>query len=136
MAATARTILVIGQTIVLVNTRLVVVRVTARAGWLVAWRRPGNNFGVRTVAVSALQISRVIHRLVTETHMAVVRRRPRVGVVAQTAILGRIEVSGIHSRCVRTVVTARTGTQYLVVVHRSYGCPNIGVVTVFANVCR
>ena len=137
MAATAGTILVSGQAVVLVNARLVIVSMTARAVWLVAWRRPGNNFGVRAVAVSALRISRVIHRLITETHMPVVRRSPRIGVVTQTAVLGRIEVSGIRPRCVRSVVTAGTGTQYLIVVHRSYRCPGIAAMTIFTNVgCR
>ena len=88
----------------LVWAGLVFVRVAASTVRLERRELPIHNFRVALMTVGTSQVVSVIKRLVRQARMAIVNRRPGIRVVAQTAILRRIEMPRILSRRKCTVV--------------------------------
>ena len=78
----------------------------------------------------------MIKRLVGQSDMAVVGRRPGIRRMAKVAFLRRIEVAGIPARSRCAVVTRRTGAQHLVMVDGDHGRPHIGAVAILADIRR
>ena len=104
MTAATGAIQVILQTIVIVLSRLVVVRVTTRAGRLVTRRRPIDDFRVCAVAFRAKEVTSVIKRFIGESGMAEIRRRPGVRRMTNTTILSRAEMPGALACGISAVV--------------------------------
>ena len=100
---------------------------------LVAGRRPVDDFRIRLMTFGTVEVATMVQWLVGQPAVAVVSRRPRVRVMAQPAILGGVEVPGIHASRRRTVVARRTRSQYLVVIDGNHWRPDIGVVAVLTN---
>ena len=76
----------------------------------------------------------MIEWFVLQSCMTEVRRRPRDRAVAEATVLGGIKVPHIHTRRSRSVVAGRTRTQDLIVINGYDRRPDIGAVTVFADV--
>ncbi len=79
----------------LVWPRLVVVRMTGCTVGLERRELPVDELRVRLMAIGAQLRATVIERLVGQPGMTIVRRRPRVRVVTQTAVLRSVEVPRI-----------------------------------------
>lgn len=120
----------------LVRPGLVVIAVAPGTVRLERRESPGNNFGIALMAFGTGEVAPVVERLVGQSGMAVVRWCPRVRVMAQTTVLGRIEVPRILAGCRRAVVAGGARAKHLVVVHGCHRFPNVGVMTVLANVRR
>lgn len=97
---------------------------------------PVDSFGIALVTLGTRKIAAMIERLVRQSCMAVIDRRPGVGVMAQTTVLHGVEVPGVLSRRNRAVVAGRTGTEYLVVINGRYRLPGIRAMAVFADIRR
>lgn len=136
MAATARTVQIIGQTIVVVLARVVIIRMTPGAGGLVSRRRPAYGFRIRRMAGGAEEVAEVIQWFVGETRMAEISRYPCNRVVAKTAVLRRVEVPRVLAGCRCAIVAGRTGSEDLVVVHGRRRHPEVGAVAVLADIGR
>jgi len=120
----------------LVRSRLVVTCMTAGTIGLERRELPLYDLGVALMALSALQVVAVVLRLIRQTGVAVICWCPRVRAVAQTAVLGGIEVSRILTGCLCAVVAGRAGSENLVVVHRGHRFPDVCAVAILADVCR
>jgi len=136
VATAGRTILIPSQTVVFVYAGLVITGVTACATGLVARRRPINDIRVVLMTLGAKEIATMILWLIRESGMSVVGRYPRIRAVAHTAVLHGVEVAGILPGGRSAVVTRRTGSEDLRVIHGRYGCPNRGVMAILANIGR
>ncbi len=86
------------------------------------------------MAIRAREVAAMIEWFVREARVAEVCRGPGNGAMAAAAVQRRIEVPRILPGRLRAVVTGRTGTQYLVVVHRGYRRPYDGAVAVLTDV--
>jgi len=95
---------------------------------------PAHNFGVALMAISASEIIPVIERLVGESGVAIVGWGPGIRVVAEAAVLRRVEVPWVLPCCERTVVAGRAGPKYLVVIHIGHWRPHICAVAILANI--
>ena len=134
MAATARAVQIIGQTIVVVLARVIIIRMTTRAGGLVSRRRPAYGFRIRRMASGAEEVAAVIQRFVGETGMAEISRYPCNRAVAKTTVLRRVEVPRVLAgrRC--AIVAGRTGSKDLVVVYGHRRHPEVGAMAVLADI--
>ena len=88
------------------------------------------------MAVGARQVAAMVLGFVGQRHMTIVRRCPRAGDVAGIAFLDGTEVIRVWAGRFNTIVTGRTGTQYLVVIDGDYRCPGRAAVTIFTNTRR
>ena len=86
------------------------------------------------MAPRAGKVAAVIQWFVRQAGVTVIGRHPRNCVVAQTAFLGRIEVTRVLACSRRAVVTRGTGSQYLRVIDRQYWRPYRWAVAVRADV--
>ncbi len=118
----------------LVRPRLVVAGVTTRTVRLERGELPGHNFSVALMAFGACQIAAVVLRLIRQARVAVIGRHPCIRAVAKTAVLRGIEMPRVLAGCCRAVMAGRTGAKNLVVVHRRHRRPDVGTVTVLADV--
>ena len=117
MATTACAILVLSDSIVLVNARLVVIEMTARAVGYVSRCGPVDGFGITKVTLRALQISPVVQRFKYQCCVVEVVGQPCCGVVARVAFFCGYEVPDIFAGGDHTVVTGRAGSQHLRVIN-------------------
>ncbi len=134
MTATARAVQIIGQTIVVVLARVIIIRMTTRAGGLVSRRRPAYGFRIRRMAGGAEEVAAVIQWFVGETRMAEIGRYPCNRTVAKTAVLRRVEVPRVLAGCRCAIVAGCTGAKYLVVVYGRRRHPEVGAVAVLADI--
>ena len=104
MTATARTIQVVLQAVVIVHTGSIVIGMTARAGRRVAGGRPIHCIRVGIVAFGAGKVAAMIERLVGQPRVTEIGRRPCVRGMAHATIHGRIEVSRVLSGCEYAIV--------------------------------
>lgn len=104
MAATARTILILVDSVVIVLAGFVVTRMASGAGRLIAGRRPTNELRVRLMTFSAIKIATMIKWFVSQSGMTVIRRCPGIRRMAKIAILIRIKVILILPGCLYSVV--------------------------------
>lgn len=104
MATAACAVQIVLQTIVIILSSLIVVRVTTRAGRLVARRGPVDDFRVRAVAFGAIEIAAMIEGLVRESAMTEIGRCPGVWRMTNATILSRAEMPGILAGGVGAVV--------------------------------
>ncbi len=107
MTAAGRTVLILGQTVVLVYAGLVVTGVTTCAVWLVSGRRPVDHVRIVLVALGAGEVATMILRFVRKSGVPIVSRLPRDGTVAHATVLRRIEVAGVLSGGRRAIVAGR-----------------------------
>ena len=103
---------------------------------LKGWKLPVHDLGVAAMAVRAGQVAEVILRFVGQAGVAVVGRRPCIRVVAQTTVLGCIEVAGVCTSCGRTVVAGRARSKHLIVIHVGDWHPGGRRMAIFANIGR
>jgi len=89
---------------VLVNTRLVVTRVTTGTVWRVTRGGPVDDLGIRAMALGAGKVAAVIQRFIAQPGMTVIDRPPGIRVVAQATVLRRIEMSRVLTGRKRAVV--------------------------------
>jgi len=136
VTAAARAILIIAQSIVLIDAGFVVIGMTAGAGGRVARRRPVHRVRVGIVAVRAIEIRAMIERLVGQPRVTEIGRRPTIRGMALTAIHGSIEVALVLAGGIRAVVAGCTGAQHLVVVYGSHRRPDDRCVARLADVGR
>lgn len=106
MATAVPTILIFTQSIVIVFTRLIVVRVAASAIRLVARGRPVDVLGVRLMTFCTGKVAAVILRFIRQCSVTVICGSPCVRDVAGITFLRRAEVTRVRARCYDTVVTA------------------------------
>jgi len=114
--------------------RLVVARMAASTIRLERRELPLHDLGVALMALSALQVVAVVLRLIRQARVTIVCRSPRVRAVAQTAILGGIEVPRIRTGCLCAVVAGRAGAKNLVMVNSGHRFPDVCAVAVLADV--
>ena len=136
VTAAACTIQVILKAIVVVFARLVISRMTARAGRRVARGRPVDGIRIGIMAFRTLEVAAVIERLISQTGVVEVRRCPTIRGMALATIYRRTEMTRVHSSRISAIVTGRTGAQNLVVVDRVCWYEYRGVVAVFADIGR
>ena len=122
--------------IVPVDAGSIVVEVTACAVRLVGGRRPLYDLRVGLVATCAGEIAGMVQWLVGESDMSRDVRYPCDRVMANTALLGRHEMTRILPGCGIAVVTGRAGSEDLVMIHGSGGCPDRRAVAVLTYVGR
>jgi len=126
----------IGILMLFVRSRFVIACVTAGAVRLKGGELPVYDFGIVLMTSGTQKVAAVILRLIRQAGMAVICRRPGNRAVAQAAVLRRIEVTRVLTGRDRAVVAGRTGSKYLIVVHRGDRLPDSRVVAVFANIGR
>ena len=134
MTATAGTIQVVLQAVMLIHTGSIVIGMTTRAGGRVSRRRPIHRVRVGIVAFGAGKVAAMIERLVGQPRVTEICGRPPIRRMALTAIHGGIEVAGIHAGSIGAIVAGRTGAQHLVVIHRGHRRPDGWVVAVLADI--
>lgn len=114
----------------------VVVCVTARTVRLKRGELPVDGLRIGLMTGSTQQRRLMILRLIRQACVTVIGWRPGNRVVAQAAILRRVEVTRVLAGGYGAIVAGRTGPQNLVVVHGEYGLPDRRTVAVFADVSR
>ena len=106
MTATARTVLIVTQAVVVVLACLVVVGMATRAFGSISGRRIVNSLRISGMTFCTVKVATVVERLVCQCRVAVVRRCPGIGVVAGIALLRCAEVTRVRAACDDTVVAA------------------------------
>ncbi len=87
-----------------VRSRLVVASMAAGTIRLERREPPLHDLSVALMTLRTLQIAAVVQWFVWQPGVTDIRRGPRVRAVAQTAVLGGIEVPRILTGCLRAVV--------------------------------
>lgn len=136
MAAAAGAIGISGEAVVLIDTGLVVVRVTARAFRLVSRRLPVNYLRIALVTPGAVEIATMVQRLVRQRRVREVVGQPGRRVVTIVAFPGGNEVAWIYAGRYRAIVTGRTRSEHLRVIHHRRRCKHSSVMAVLANIRR
>ncbi len=95
---------------------------------------PGNDFVVIAVAGLTAKILAMLAGILTRVHITC--RRPGLGGVAVITFDGGDEVAGIFTRSGITIMTARAGALYLVMIDSSGWCPGQGRMAGLTNVAR
>lgn len=88
------------------------------------------------MAFGTLEIVTMILRLVAQPGVTVIRWDPGGGAMAQATVLRCIKVSRVHPGSRSAIVAGRARAKDLGVINGSNGSPDVGAVTIFADVGR
>ena len=120
----------------LVRVSLEISGVTTRAVGLIGRKLPDHSVTIVLMTFGAGEVATVILRFVRQACVTVVRRGPRIRVVAGITFLCRTEVPGISAGRDGAVVAGCARSKHLVVVHRRHRGPYVSAVAVLADIGR
>ena len=126
----------VGILVLLMRSGSVVTGMAARAVRLEGRIPPVDDFRVVLMTRRTREVAAMIERLIGQTRVTVVRRRPGVRVMAQAAVLAGIEVARILAGRCRAVVAGGAGPENLVVIYGRHGHPDGRAVAVFTDIRR
>jgi len=134
VATAVRTITVVVDTAMVVNTRAIGSEMAAGTVWLVGGRWPDYDLRVVRMAIRTREVGPVIQRLISQANMLIDVRDPCVGGVAIVTFACCDEVSRILAGRRIAVMAGTAGTENLCVINRCYGYPCNRRMAVLTNV--